>query len=135
MAIDYTGFAFGKPTPRVLVKKARKTAESSDEKRIKREVRARDKFCRVCLYRPSAEVHELVFKSKGGKVSLFNSLGVCAARNSGLCHQLLQTHAIGYCFKQPGRGADGPMTFSMNQSVAKAVFGNHPVPKHCEVTK
>jgi hypothetical protein len=137
MAIDYSGFPehLRKPAPRVLVKKARKTAESSDEKRIKREVRTRDKFCRVCLYRPSSEVHELIPRSVGGKVSTFNSVGVCAARNSGLCHQLLQSHSIHYEFLQPGRGADGTMRFSMNQSVADAVFGRRVVPKHCKVTK
>lgn len=135
MAIDYTGFAFAKPAPRVLVKKAKQTKQSSEEKRIKDEIRARDKFCRVCLYRPSSEVHELIPRSVGGKVSRYISVGVCAARNSGLCHQLLQAHSIHYEFVNPKLGADGPMTFSMNKSAAAAVFGRRPVPKHCEVTR
>lgn len=124
-----------KPEPRVLVKKAKQTKQASEEKRIKAEVRKRDPFCRVCLHRRSSEVHELRFRSRGGPVSMFNSIGVCAARNGGLCHQLLQSHSIGYTFVQPGRGADGRIEFDMNESAAKAVFGRRPVAKHVTVTE
>jgi hypothetical protein len=136
VSIDYSGFAFPKSgTPRVLEKRESVKAKEKAERAIKAQVRKRDPHCRVCLYRPSSEVHELVPRSVGGEVSLFNSVGVCAGRNSGLCHQLLQQHAISYAFLQPGRGADGKMTFSMNRSVADAVFGRRAVPKHCTVTE
>lgn len=135
MAIDYTGFKFGKTTtPRVLVKKAKRTAIDSEDKAAKKVVRARDKACRICLFRRSTEVHELVPKSKGGKASNFNSIGICGAANGGLCHSLIQQHAISFTFAQPLRGADGPMKFEMNESTAKAVFGRRVVPKHITVT-
>lgn len=138
MSIDYRSAAFPehlrKPAPRVLVKKAKDTRKASDDRRNKAMVRLRDKNgCRICLFRRVTEVHELVPKSKGGVASLFNSVGLCGAANGGLCHQLIQTHAISYSFKQPGRGADGPMVFTMNRSVAEAVFGRRVVPTHCEV--
>jgi hypothetical protein len=132
---DWTGFAFPKPTPRVLVKKAKDAAKLSAEKVVKAQVRKRDPFCRVCLFRKSCEVHELKFRSRGGAVSLVNSIGVCAAANGGLCHQLLQTHSIEPCFAIPVKGAEGPMTFEMNASTAKAVFGRRIVARHIEVTE
>lgn len=135
MAIDYTGFKFGKKTtPRVLEKKAKRTAIDSQDKAAKKVVRARDKSCRICLFRRSTEVHELVPKSKGGKASNFNSIGICGAANGGLCHSLIQQHAISYTFLKPLAGADGPMKFEMNASTARAVFGQHVVPKHVKVT-
>jgi hypothetical protein len=140
MAIDYerpafTGSFWKDETPRALDKIKADKAKLAEERKIKNAVRKRDPFCRVCLYRPSSEVHELVFKSVGGEVSLQNSLGVCAGRNSGLCHQLLQQHGIKYAFTNPEKGAAAPMRFSMNRSVADAVFGRRAVPKHVEVAE
>lgn len=132
---DFGGSFWKSDVPRAIQKQDDAKAKEREERKIKNEIRKRDPFCRVCLFRPSSEVHELIFKSKGGEVSHHNSIGVCAGRNSGLCHQLLQQHGIKYAFTKPAKGAAAPMTFSMNRSVADAVFGRRAVPKHCEVTE
>lgn len=46
-------------------------------------------------------VHELVFKSLGGKVSLENSVTVCGSGTTG-CHGYLQSHEIDPIFPANG---------------------------------
>lgn len=133
--MDWTGFAFPKPEPRVLRKKAKKAKQDTADKEVKAAVKTRDPFCVVCLFRRGAECHEMFkFRSLGGKVALENSARVCAPATGGLCHQLLQTHVI-----EPEmltkRGCNGPMRFTMNKSAAQAVFGRRPIPKHVTVTE
>lgn len=138
MSIDYRSDAFPehlrKPAPRVLVKKAKRTQKDSEEKRIKAEIRKAQPLCIVCRFRRGAECHEFKFRSVGGRVAPENTGRVCAPSTGGLCHQLLQAHSIGYEFLTP-RGAAGLVRFTMNRSVADAVFGRRVVPRHIEITK
>lgn len=53
-------------------------------------------------------MHELVFRSLGGKVSRTNSVAVCGSGTTG-CHGHLQGHRI--AFVDWGMGAEGPLTF------------------------
>lgn len=50
-------------------------------------------ICRCCRVRPAESMHEIVFKSLGGKVSRKNSIAVCGDGVQG-CHGFIQRHAI-----------------------------------------
>ncbi len=54
--------------------------------------RERD-LCRCCRKRQAESMHELKFRSAGGKVSKANSVAVCGDGVRG-CHGLLQRHQI-----------------------------------------
>lgn len=73
----------------------------------------------------SRDVHERVFKSRGGVASLENSLVLCRR----ICHQLVQQHAV----KLYGATCQQPIQFEMTQAVAVLIFGSRPTPSHVTV--
>lgn len=102
-------------------KKRRKRNLDRSEKEL---VRKRDQErCRVCLRR-TREVHERLFKSRGGVASLHNSLCTCPG-----CHSLLQGHAI----RPVGPSCNGALTFQMTQATAYLRFRHRPLPPHVEI--
>ena len=66
--------------------------------------RERD-LCRCCRKRPADSMHELRFRSLGGKVSRANSIAVCGSGTTG-CHGHLQGLRIGYLVGEYGAEAD-----------------------------
>lgn len=79
-----------KPEPRKRTKARAKRQQSNrtTETRIYVFARERD-TCRCCRLRPADSMHELIFRSLGGKVSRWNSVAVCGSGTSG-CHGYLQ---------------------------------------------
>lgn len=108
-----------------IVGRLKKRSHTTYLDRIEKEkVRKRDhEACRVC-FRATRDVHERLFKSRGGVASLTNSM--CACR---ICHDFLQHHAI-----QPfGLDCNHRLTFEMNEAVAEMVFRGRAVPRHVTV--
>lgn len=65
-------------------------------------------ICRCCRFRPAESMHELRFKSLGGKVNKRNSVAVCGDGVNG-CHGMLQRNQITY---EPRDGANGTLYFT-----------------------
>ncbi len=107
-----------KPTPRVVTKKIRDAKIEEHRQTVRDAVFTRDQgICRCCRAH-ATEMHELRFRSLGGKRSLYNSIAVCTALSGGNnCHRLLQTHVIAYAFKNHRIGANGPIIFNMGTRV------------------
>jgi 5-methylcytosine-specific restriction endonuclease McrA len=92
MAIDYTGLAFPKPVSRYESKKARKTAEEAERRRVYAAVDKRDgRICRICRKHADphalglldrAEHHHIIHRSKGGDDTTDNLILICRG-----CHQ------------------------------------------------
>src|SRR5579864_2885590 len=96
---------FAKQRPRVIEKKLKRAAMETERKSIKAQVFRRDSGrYRVCGA-PATDLHELRFRSLGGKRSLHNSITVCDWRHTN-CHALLQTLVIAYAFASESFGAD-----------------------------
>jgi hypothetical protein len=113
-----------KTAPRVVAKIQRRRAAANLDRTEKEKVRQRDKeCCRVCG-KKTRDVHERLFKSRGGVASLDNSM--CACR---VCHPFLQEHGITVL----GPTCNGPLHFLMNAAVAKMIFGKRATPKHVTV--
>lgn len=100
-----------KPTPRVVEKPIKAAKLEKLRREIKTLVFTRDKGqCRVCGGH-AHEMHELRFRSLGGKRSLVNSIAVCTGMGNGKnCHRLLQTLVIDYA--AGARGANGAIRFT-----------------------
>lgn len=110
--------------PKVAAKVLKRRAVVRMDRTEKEQVRQRDQeCCRVCL-RKTRDVHERVFKSRGGVASLHNSL--CACRT---CHPFLQEHGI----QVVGPTCNGLLEFVMNAQVAKLIFRGKAWPAHVTV--
>ncbi len=81
-------------TPRRIVKARKKRVHRGNVAEVRPYVFAREReLCRCCRKRPAESMHEIVFRSQGGKVSKQNSIAVCGHGTAG-CHHLLQRHQI-----------------------------------------
>jgi hypothetical protein len=65
-------------------------------------------ICRCCRIRKAESMHELRFRSLGGKVSKRNSVALCGDGVQG-CHGLLQRHEIDFACDI--EGAEGLLKF------------------------
>ena len=116
---------FPKPEARIVhtIQKRRKAARM--DQASKELVRKRDReSCRICGRR-SRDVHERVFKSRGGTASLVNSLVLCRQ----ICHALVQQHAV----QVYGPTCNDRLTFEMTQAVGHLIFNGRAVPPHVTV--
>jgi len=106
-----------KTPPAPVVKAEKAKDEEKERKRIKKLVFARDKSrCRVCGGK-AGEMHELKFRSLGGKRSLVNSIAVCNFTGPHNCHRLLQCLAVDV----QGEDANKTLVFSWNRhQIAKS---------------
>lgn len=110
MDMTDTGFAYPKPEP-CKAKKARERVAYRDHvKAVRDYVFGRERgICRCCRVRHAESMHELVFKSRDGKVQRKNSVAVCGDGVQG-CHGLLQRHEV--IFGGSQRGAESTLTFT-----------------------
>jgi 5-methylcytosine-specific restriction endonuclease McrA len=93
---------FPKARPHILQKRDSKRIRDIEERAMRAYVRSREKgLCRVCG-KPGQDVHEIVARSRGGRVSKTNSVLLCRS-----CHALCQGHAI----RVYGEDAEGVLTF------------------------
>jgi 5-methylcytosine-specific restriction endonuclease McrA len=109
-----THFKHEQPSRRAL-----KAMQAVDEEKHRKEVKAavwkRDGGkCRVCGD-AAQEMHELEFRSLGGKRSLENSIAVCAFGSRHNCHRLLQKHEI----EVQGENANKRLVFTWADYVPK----------------
>jgi hypothetical protein len=80
-----------------------------DNPKIRAYVFAREQnICRCCRIRRSESMHELHFRSLGGKVSKRNSVAVCGDGVRG-CHGFLQRNEIAW--QGESLGAEGLLMF------------------------
>jgi hypothetical protein len=92
MGTKWHGLNRNKAPSKISKKRVLKMRE---ETKTKREIRSRSNGnCVICELEPSApmyklEIHEIKFRSAGGKVSLENSIAVCS-----LCHWFLQRYTF-----------------------------------------
>lgn len=101
---------FAKGPTRSTLKRRAKRDQAAAIRAVRAYVFEReDGVCRCCGWRPARSMHEVRFRSHGGKVSRANSIAVCGDGVRG-CHGLLQRHEIRARFDRQ-RSADGWMAF------------------------
>jgi hypothetical protein len=102
--------AFPKGQTRPEAKAAKRQIEENIRRAVKREVFQREQGKCRCCGGPAQELHELRFRSLGGKRSLKNSIAVCNYRGKN-CHRLLQVHVIKVELLNHILGANAPLLF------------------------
>lgn len=108
-------------TPKVTRAKRRR-AEGKLVSPVRRAVFEREaSICRCCQVRGAASLHELRFRSLGGKRSLENSIATCGDGVRG-CHGFLQRNEITYQKTTPA-GADGRLVFTVTTPAAAKWLG------------
>jgi hypothetical protein len=118
MAIDYAGFAQPKPISRKRLKARAKREKRDKTAEVREYVFTREMgLCRCCRFRRAESMHEIRFRSQGGKVSRKNSIAVCGNGVEG-CHGRLQRHEIQCGIAHHGEGADGRLYFQPHTSEA-----------------
>jgi len=102
-----------KGMPRVVEKKIKTKQIEQHRQEVREAVFTRDQgICRCCRAH-ATEMHELKFRSLGGKRSLHNSIAVCTSLSGGNnCHSMLQHLVITHEFVDQKRGANGPIKFT-----------------------
>lgn len=86
--------AIEKPEPRERTKARRERVERDRNAEIRSYVFDREQnFCRCCGVRRAESMHEIRFRSLGGRVSKTNSIAVCGSGTTK-CHGYLQTLKI-----------------------------------------
>lgn len=105
--------ALVKPESRRRIQGRKKRQQSKVTKDVRAYVFARERnLCRICRLRPAESMHELRFRSLGGKVSRMNSVAVCGDGVRG-CHGFAQRNEISYRFfdDDVSIGAEGDIDF------------------------
>ena len=86
--------AYPKPEPRKRIKARRKRQQRKVVADVRAYVFARERgMCRCRHYRPAESMHEIIFRSQGGKVTPENSIAVCGDGVRG-CHGRLHRRDI-----------------------------------------
>lgn len=122
MPIDYSGFAAvggnPKPEPRQRTKNREKRVKTKTTAEVRQYVFARERnLDRVSRYLPAESMHEIQFRSQGGKVSRKNSIAVHGDGVQGI-HGLLQRHEITVEIVDPMVGAEGTLIFTARSQAA-----------------
>ncbi len=128
-----------KPPKRAAIKRKRRATKAAHVKSVRAQVFEREEgWCRVCraldsnavergwagiasvrdrLIQPATDLHEIRFRSLGGKVSTQNSIAVCRSH-----HRDLQAHRISIVGSMAKNGwmleeadANGPLTFQITE--------------------
>lgn len=82
-------FGFPKPVSRKTEKRKKRAAQGKLVSWVREQVFERDDYqCRAC-HKRAEEMHEIVFRSLGGVVSLSNSIALCRE-----CHANIQQHRV-----------------------------------------
>lgn len=101
-----------KPERRAKTKHRQRRMKVKTSHEIHDYVFARERhLCRICRIRPAESMHELKFRSLGGKVSRRNSIAVCGNGVEG-CHGHAQRLEIAYRFEDEALGAEGAVIFT-----------------------
>ncbi len=92
-----SGLKWSKPERRRKAKDRQIRVKTKQTKDVRQYVFGRERYrCRCCRLRPAESLHEIHFRSHGGKVSRRNSIAVCGklVGTDQSCHTFLQQHAI-----------------------------------------
>lgn len=109
--MDYSKLPLPKPEPRKRVKARKKRQQHSVVKDVRAHVFARERgICRCCGSMAAESMHEIRFRSQGGKVCPENSIAVCGDGVRG-CHGKLQRHEITVRLLAKRLGAEGALAF------------------------
>lgn len=138
----YRSCALPKPEPRKKVKARAKRRKRTHVDEVRAYVFGRERnICRCCRLREAHSMHELRFKSLGGKVSKQNSIAVCGSGTT-LCHGFLQRNEIIYEFHHPQFGAESTIDFTprttraaMHLRIASGTFVESPVMAETEIAR
>ena len=113
MTLDeyYQSCGISKGEPRKRTKARKKRVHRGDVAEVRVYVFGREReICRCCRFRVAESMHELRFKSLGGKVSRRNSVAVCGSGTTG-CHGYLQEHDIDWDEMDENRRAEATLHF------------------------
>lgn len=115
MSIDMgetSGLKFHKGPARKPAKQRAKRMKALDTEETRVYVFARERnLCRCCRKRPAESMHELQFRSLGGKVSVRNSIAVCGELGTEQCHGFLQANQIAWEAHDTAARAEGTLSF------------------------
>lgn len=93
-----------KPEAPCVTRERQRRAKQAHDSRERTKVRARDgAVCRCCRKRWAREVHELLYRSRGGAVKTSNAVALCRQ-----CHQLIHAKLITVL----GNDANGEVHFA-----------------------
>lgn len=113
-------------TPRRIVKQRKKRAEALDVRAVHDYVFTRERgICRCCGFMAAESMHEIIFRSQGGKVSKENSIAVCGDGVRG-CHGKLQRHEITVRMHSKRLGAEGFLAFKGDCGFPDQERGSEP---------
>lgn len=123
MAIGF-GVACPKPEKRVKAgrRPIRRNAKPKSERdrigAVRQYIFARERdTCRACRCRIAQSMHEIIPRSRGGKICRRNSIAVCGELGNGPeCHGLCQRGEI--AVTQPLEGAEGSLLFTAKTAAA-----------------
>lgn len=118
MSLDdyYRTAPLAKPEPRKKSKARQKRHKLANTHAVHDYVFGREReICRICRWRSAGSMHELRFRSLGGKVSRKNSVAACGTGVTG-CHGLAQKNEIAY--KETELGAEGVLWFQAKTKAA-----------------
>jgi hypothetical protein len=105
------GTAAPKPEKRSTAKNRSRRLLRDKRAAVREYVFGRERsLCRCCRIRPAESMHELRFRSLGGKVSRQNSIAVCGDGVRG-CHGHLQRLEIEFQFTNHINGAEAAIEF------------------------
>lgn len=106
-----SGLRFHKGEPRKPTNQRTKRMAAMDTAEVRVYVFGRERnLCRCCRKRPAESMHELQFRSLGGKVSVKNSMAVCGDGTTG-CHGFLQRNEITWEAHDKAARAEGTLSF------------------------
>lgn len=112
----YQNAPLAKPIPRKRLKARAKREKRDKTAEVRAYVFTREQgICRCCRFRRSTSMHEIRFRSNGGKVSRRNSIAVCGDGVQG-CHGRLQRHDIRCNIRHDGLGAEGILDFQAHNA-------------------
>ena len=119
MGIDMgpdSGLRLSKPERRQKSKARLERVRVKGVHEVRMYVFARERYrCRCCRLRTANSMHEIQFRSRGGKVSRKNSIAVCGD-GVNACHGFLQRHEITVFIGFDGAEGDLKFTPTTQQS-------------------
>lgn len=119
MGIDMgpdSGLRLAKPERRAKAKARLERKRVKGVHEVRMYVMGRERYrCRCCRLRTANSLHEIQFRSQGGKVSRRNSIAVCGDGVNG-CHGFMQRHEVSVSIGL--EGAEGDLKFTPHTQAA-----------------
>lgn len=110
MDMTDTRLAFPKAERKAKSKARQIRVKAKQTKDVRQYVFGRERYrCRCCRLRTANSLHEIQFRSQGGKVSRRNSIAVCGDGVNG-CHGFMQRHEVSVFIGL--EGAEGDLKFT-----------------------